>query len=716
MTSIKSLVSLLAISLFAAGCGGGSSRAGGGGSFGLTERPANAACLALTQGATGEVSTQRAFPALNLGDIVTGLYQAPNDASRWYATLKSGSIVSFSDVDNASSVTAITGEPTVDDRSEGGLLSMAFHPDFGTGGNRYVYLSYTARNSDDTMQSRITRYVLGTDNRLSSPLRILTVAQPSFNHNGGNISFGPDGFLYIGFGDGGGSGDEYGNGQNPQTFLSKILRIDVNSGSPYSVPSSNPFYGSSTHLDEIYAQGFRNPWRWSFDRMTGDLIVADVGQHNWEEVNRVTAGQNYGWPITEGNHCYEASSCNRTGLTAPIYEYNHEVGCSITGGFVYRGSDIPALQGRFVYGDYCMTGVQSFVPANPAATHAAISASGGAPNAITSFGEANDGELLMGTASGELYRFVHNDNAAGPVVPERLSDHPCFSNASMQELQSGVVPYSLNSPLWSDGAEKQRFFAIPDGRTITVDARGDFIFPVGSVLIKNFLHDDRLIETRFLMHEDGGWAGYNYEWNDQGTDATLSTTAHTRVIDDGYTHIFPSSSQCFQCHTSAANITLGPETAQLNGNQRYPGTGITSNQLETLQHVGFFTATLSTSQRERIMPALEDSTASLASRARAYLHSNCSGCHQPGGFPNTMDLRYDTPLADTGICNVEPVAGDLGISGGRLIVPGNLETSVLYQRMARRDSFQMPPLATNVVDEAALNVMSAWIEGMNGCD
>lgn len=717
MKSCHKWMSLMAAGLLIAGCGGGggSGRSSAAPPAGLTARPANTECVADAATGSGAVSTQRAFPGLNLGDIVTGLYQAPNDPSRWYATLKSGDLVWFSNNAGVTSVTPISGEPAVDDRGEGGLLSMAFHPNFGNGTNRYVYLSYTAPDAGE-MVSRVTRYVLGSDNTLGSPLQILELPQPATNHNGGNIGFGPDGYLYVGFGDGGGSGDTYGNGQNAQTFHSKILRIDVDAGAPYRVPTSNPFYNSSTHLPEIYAQGFRNPWRWSFDRVTDQLIVADVGQRNWEEVNLVEPGRNYGWPITEGNHCYNASTCNTSGLTAPIYEYDHEVGCSITGGFVYRGSAIPELQGRFVFGDYCMSGVQSFMPANPAQTHAAVSASGEAPNAITTFGEANDGELLIGTAGGELFRFIRTNVSEEPQVPQTLSEHPCFSDATRQQLSSGVIPYSINSPLWSDGAEKERFVALPDGQTLGVDTRGDLDFPVGSVLIKNFRHENRLIETRFLMHHSNGWAGYSYEWNDAGTDATLSTSAHTRMIDSGYTHIFPSSTQCFQCHTDAANIALGPETAQLNRQQTYPTTGVTSHQLDTWQHIGMFSAGLTSDQRNRSIPAPDDTASPIDQRARSYLHSNCSGCHQPGAFPTHMDLRYDTPLAQTGICNVNPVAGDLGIVGAKIVAPGSAATSLLYQRMARRDDSRMPPLASNVVDQAALAVVEEWINGLTGCE
>lgn len=713
---ITPFVSRLVIGMSAAVIFGGcNSVPPAGGPSGLETRPANSECVAFELPDTGAADARLAFPSINLGDIITGLYQPPGDSSRWYVTVKSGVLATFANTGTVTSHTRVTGLPTINATGEGGLLSMAFHPQFAS--NRYVFLSYTTSTAQNSMVSRITRYTLTTSYQLTAPVEFIELAQPAANHNGGNIAFGPDNYLYIGFGDGGGSEDQFGNGQNLATLHSKILRInvdtpDVATGKPYSIPAGNMISTASGFQKEIYAQGFRNPWKWSFDRGTGDLWVADVGQYAWEEVDRVTAGKNYGWPITEGNHCFNSTSCARAGLTAPVFEYNHDEGCSITGGFVYRGGAIPALTGRYIYGDYCSSDISSFDISSPLQTKQVLAA---APGSITAFGETIDGEVVFGTDSGRIYQLVASTASGPSPIPQTLSQHPCYDNAATQQLSPGVIPYGVNSELWSDGAEKSRFVAIPDGKKISAGVRGDLVFPVGSVLIKQFYHGARIMETRFLMRHSQGWAGYSYEWNNAGTDATLSTTAHTNVVDSGYTHIFPSPSQCFQCHTTAASITLGPEMAQLNGMLRYPTTNISANQLDTWTHIGLFATTPSSANRNRVIPALDDTSASVDLRARAYLHSNCSGCHRPGGFPSHIDLRYDTTLALTGMCNVDPASGDLGISGAKLLMPGNAALSLIYQRMARTDQHKMPPLGRNKVDTAALAVMQEWISGLGSC-
>jgi len=700
--------------------GNGSTDNGNGGTTnGVATRPHNSSCVALALSTPAATSAITAFSALHFDSTITGIYQPPADDSHWYVTTQAGVLATFDNDDAVAAYTRVSGVPTVNDRGEGGLLSMAFHPLFAT--NRQVFLSYTTDTSEHSMVSRVTRYTLTTDNRLTDAVVFIEVVQPATNHNGGNIAFGPDGYLYVGFGDGGGADDQFGSGQNPATWLSKMLRInvdqpDVGAGTPYSIPTENPFINRTGYKPEIFAQGFRNPWKWSFDRVTSQIIAADVGQNLYEEVDVVEPGKNYGWPITEGLHCFNADSCNKNRLADPIFEYSHDDGgCSITGGFVYRGSAIPALYGKYLYGDYCASGVKGFAIDDPQQTQLIVAAS---PGGITTFGQANNGEILVGTANGELYRIVNN-NAPTMTIPQTLSTHPCIADAATQQLSEGVIPYDVNSPLWSDGADKSRFIALPDDKTIHVADDGDFSFPVGSVLIKQFSHAGKPVETRFLMHHDSGWAGYSYEWNAEGTDATLSTTAHTKTIDSGYTHIFPSSAQCFQCHTDATHVALGLETAQLNRNFTYvstdTNTSITANQLDAWQHIGLFDAALSTTNRNRSMPALDDTSASVEQRARAYLHSNCSGCHRPGGYPDYFDLRFDTPLASTGICNVAPAAGDLGISGAKLLAPGNAELSVIFQRMNRRDAKQMPPLATGVVDAAAVEVVGEWINGLSGC-
>ena len=238
---------------------------------------------------------------------------------------------------------------------ERGLLSVAFPPNYVA--KRHFYVSYTNLLGD----SVISRFKLNPKNNSANPASeeiLLTIKQPFANHNGGLMAFGPDSLLYIGMGDGGSAGDPFKNGQNPASLLGKLLRLDVEANvSPYKIPPSNPFVNQPAWRGEIWAYGLRNPWRFSFDRQTGDLYIADVGQNNYEEVHVQSAaspgGENYGWNIMEGTHCYASATCNTTGLTLPVVEYDHQLGCSITGGFVYRGNETPTLQGIYLYGDAC---------------------------------------------------------------------------------------------------------------------------------------------------------------------------------------------------------------------------------------------------------------------------------------------------------------------------------------------------------------------------
>jgi len=288
--------------------------------------------------------------------------------------------------------------------SEQGLLGLAFHPSYASTGVFFVY--YTDRGGD-TVVSRFS--VTSDPNRAdpASEMVVLSQAQPAANHNGGQVVFGPDGYLYVGLGDGGGAGDVFGNGQNLRTWLGKILRIDVSHSEPYAIPPDNPFVGSDRAQEEIWAWGLRNPWRFSFDRLTGDLYIADVGQNQYEEINVQAAGnpggQNYGWPIMEGLHCFGAGPCDQAGLTLPVFEYDHSQGCSITGGYVYRGMAYPALQGVYFFGDYCSGRIwgmaqRSGVWQVAELAHEEIQ--------LSSFGEDETGELFAVSLSGAIYRIT----------------------------------------------------------------------------------------------------------------------------------------------------------------------------------------------------------------------------------------------------------------------------------------------------------------------
>lgn len=286
------------------------------------------------------------------------------------------------------------------EENEGGLLGLAFSPEFGSDGRVYVY--YTA---GDPRRSVLSRFrVVGDAIDVGSETVLLEVPQPYGNHNGGQIAFGPDGYLYVGLGDGGSGGDPEGNGQDVSTLLGSILRLDV-SGEGNTVPPDNPFVDTRGGRPEIYAYGLRNPWRFSFDRATGDLWAGDVGQNTWEEVDRIEAGGNYGWNVMEGLECYESSDCETSGLEAPRAVYGHDEGCSVTGGYVYRGTSMPELDGWYVYGDYCSGMIWAVNTADDSAP--VLLAEGGMP--IASFGETPDGELLVVTFMNSVLRLERSE-------------------------------------------------------------------------------------------------------------------------------------------------------------------------------------------------------------------------------------------------------------------------------------------------------------------
>jgi glucose/arabinose dehydrogenase len=398
------LVALLAV---LTACGGGGS--GGSGPGGAAVSGGNAPGGA-------------AAPGLALEVVVSGLsapmfLTSPAGDARLFIVeragririVQNGTVLAAPFLDINSRVTTL---------GEGGLLSMAFDPQYASNG--FFFIFFTAidpANPGVPGDIAIERFQVSSgDPNLAdpAPLRILTIDHRAFaNHNGGLVAFGPDGFLYIGTGDGGGGGDTLGNGQNLNALLGKLLRIDVSNasaGQPYTIPLQNPFVGQAGRRGEIWAYGLRNPWRYAFDAATGFLYIADVGQARIEEVNvaaAATAGLNYGWNITEGSLCYPGDPCVKQGLTLPVLEYAHDASgaCSITGGRVYRGSAIPELQGRYFYSDFCSGWLRSFFYSNGAAAEQTdwnITNVG----QIFSFGEDTQKELYMLTSTGSAYRIV----------------------------------------------------------------------------------------------------------------------------------------------------------------------------------------------------------------------------------------------------------------------------------------------------------------------
>jgi glucose/arabinose dehydrogenase len=362
-------------------------------------------------------------PTLSLVDsFVSPVYvtSPPVDSQRLFVVEQAGRIrVTPNDTSRATGPkTFLDLRGQISAGGERGLLSVAFHPQYATNGRFYVY--FTNVNGD----LRIVRYNVSTTNPDSADPAtadtVLKIAHPGqSNHNGGQLQFGPDGMLWIGTGDGGGYGDPNGNGQDRHSLLGKLIRLDVNGATGYVIPDDNPFKTDTAGEPEIWAGGLRNPWRFSFDRSNGDLYIGDVGQDNWEEVDVASAANgrgrsaNYGWNRMEGTHCYPPDpqeNCTKTGLVQPVTDYVHAFGaCSITGGYVYRGANVFALQGYYVYADFCAGSVGAFKYTGSGINSQRDISSRISPGGqISSFGEDAKGELYIMTLGGPVYRVIVN--------------------------------------------------------------------------------------------------------------------------------------------------------------------------------------------------------------------------------------------------------------------------------------------------------------------
>lgn len=354
------------------------------------------------------VTVERAFESLRFNRPVD-MQVAGDGSNRLYVVEQAGRVLSFADdpaVSAADLFLDIRPRVSRSDNEEG-LLGLAFHPRYSQNG--YVYVYYSASSPRRSVLARLTASGGVVDPESETVL--MEVAQPYGNHNAGQLQFGPDGYLYVSLGDGGAAGDPLDNAQNPTTLLGSLLRIDVDAASaglPYGIPPDNPFAGDGEgRREEIYAYGLRNPWRFSFDRETGWLWLADVGQSRFEEVNIVERGKNYGWDELEASRCFEPmEGCNESGLTRPIWSYNHSEGRSITGGYVYRGTRLPGLVGRYIYGDYVSGRIWALhydggAPVNHLLAHTNLP--------ISSFGQDSSGEVYILALTGEIYRLDPQD-------------------------------------------------------------------------------------------------------------------------------------------------------------------------------------------------------------------------------------------------------------------------------------------------------------------
>jgi len=700
-----------------------------------------------------------AFPGVSLSQPVC-ITSPPGETNRLFILEKTGSIIVITNL--ASPNRTVFMSLAVLSDSESGLLGLAFHPGYAT--NRYFYV-FSSRTQTTTQTGRhqcISRFQTSASNPnqglTASELFLIRQYDTAGNHNGGDLHFGPDGYLYASVGD---EGQQYNGGRHAQIitnkFFSAILRIDVDkrpenllpnshpsSSTNYFVPVDNPYVGvtsfngqsfnASAVRTEFYSIGYRNPWRMSFDPATGLLYVADVGQDRYEEVSVITKGANAGWAYYEGKQLakplYPSQTTIQTnpppGLTVPIQDYAHGSGSfqgnSVSGGIVYRGSRISQLYGAYVFGDYTSGNIwflrhdgNNTVPFQRIA---------GASGPVAFGTDPRNGDVLVAQINNSIIgRLEYSGVPSGTALPPTLANTGAFSDLATLATNPGIVPYDLNVPFWSDQAIKTRWFSVPNTNLdISFSPNGNWSFPTGTVWIKHFeleltngvTESRKRLETRFIVKNTNGVYGVTYRW-DSATNATLVPETgldETLTINDAGTlrtqvwH-YPSRSECLACHTPQGGFALGFNTAQLNRDLDYGGS--ITNQIEALRLAGYFSNAVS---NRHTLPALahaRNDEVSREYRVRSYLAANCVQCHQPGGILSALwDARISTPGSLAGIIN-GPVNNDFGNTNNRVIVPGSLAESVLFQRVANLGPSHMPPLATSLIHSEAVDLLAVWI-------
>ena len=653
---------------------------------------------------------------------------------------------------------------------DSGLLGVAFHPGFATNHLMFVYYTWVKSGTvvgdpntrpnpvlPNTYHDRLERYTLDANN-IATPDSVkvfVDLTNQTVWHHGGGMFFHPtNGLLYWTDGDNSvGDNDQIIN----KSLYSGVFRVDVDcrggnfSHAPprqplngytanYFVPNDNPFVGQSNVLEEFFCLGLRSPHRMTIDPVIGRIFIGDVGESSREEVDTIEPGEsglNFQWNYCEGNLGQMKSPY--VGISrGPVLDYPHTDGRAVIGGYVYRGKKFTRdLGGKYIFGDNVFRTIWAMdETATPAKKNLlCVMPKGTGPNSgtdytgLSSFGTDADGEIYFCQMS-SIGGYIYTLQRGGPpppkkVLPKLLSQTGAFADVAALQPADFLIPYGVNSPLWSDGAVKQRWMALPQGAKINFAENGEWKFPEGTVFVKNFAlpvddadpHALRRLETRLLIRDSsGGVYGASYKWRPDGSDADLVTAGTNEIINiktatgiRTQKWFYPGRQDCLTCHTVASGGVLGVKTRQLNGDYRYPN-GVNDNQLRVWNHLGLFDQPIA-EKRIFLFPRLvsvTDTHASLNLRVRSYLDANCSQCHRPGGAEAFFDARFDTPLSRQNVIN-GPVGNQMGISGAKVVVPGNTNKSMLFQRISIVGDNQMPPLAKNVVDTNAVAVFANWI-------
>lgn len=615
------------------------------------------------------------------------------------------------------------------------IYGFCYHPKYVENG--YIYLMANGPVKEMKKNNRIIRYTVDRKppHKLDPATELVILEWESNGHNGGELGFGPDGMLYCPTGDGTSDSDTLQTGQGVDDLLAVLLRLDVDHPDPgktYSIPKDNPFIDTPGARPEIWAFGFRNPWRMTFDKKTGGLWVCQNGQDLWEQAYLIQRGANYGWSVQEGSHPFYLERKSGPGpILPPTVEHPHSEARSLTGGVVYYGKELPELHGAYIYGDYStgkIWGVK--VDSEKKVTwHKELVDT---QFAIVGFAEGLNGELFVIDQGTGIYKLEPAPtDIPQPKFPTKLSETGLFTSVKDHQVHPALIPYNVNAALWSDGAHKDRFLALPGDAQIEFPGSKVWKLPEGTVLVKTFSLPTnpadpkslRRIETRLLTLQQKEWIGYSYEWNAEQTDAVLVEKIGkdvTYAVADAngkrdQTWHYPSRAECMVCHARGAEYVLGLQTLQMNRDHEYRGA--VRNQLETLSQLGI----LKTGDKKSDLPKPSselpkfadpyDAAQPLEDRVRAYLHVNCSTCHQPAGGGNAaMELEFAKAVKDMHILSETPKHDKFGIEGAQLIAPKDPAKSILLNRISRRGKGQMPPLASSLIDDRAVALLKKWIE------
>ncbi len=713
-------------------------------------------------------SVADAFPGITF-TTPTSMESPPGDTNRLFVAERRGQIHVITGIGSASPQKSLFLDISsrVDEFgfNELGMKGIAFHPGFLT--NRYVFVTYCHWDGTNR-RVRLSRFTANNDNPItanpSSELILINQKNDLDVHNINDIVFGPDGYLYLGIGDEGFSGNPGADGLNNSQRIDKdlwsaILRIDPDKrpgnlapnpheGIPldggnarFAIPADNPFLGATSFnglavspslvRTEFFAVGLRNPWQFSFDSLTDELWVADVGNDLWEEVTIMPPGSNGGWVFFEGNATGpRPDRIPPNGFTyqRPVWTYPHGNGTfqgfSITGGFVYRGSKYPGLYGRYLCGDYVSGNLWT------------IERTVGATNVTRIAGETGIVQFGLNPANGDILMLDLNNNTVrrlvasttGAVFPETLTETGFFADLTDLAPNPGVIAYEPNLSFWSDHAIKSRWFVITNTTDrIGPEREGPWHYPAGMMWVKHFdLELDRgnpataqRIETRVLVRTTNGAYGVSYQWNSNGTEAVLAPDAGVEfdlsITNNGLVEVqrwlIPSRAQCLACHLPSAGHSLSFNTRQLN----CPGAiaGVTNNFIALLDQAGYTSNSLGNPAQLPRHVRPDETEYSLEVRARSYLAVNCGYCHTgpQSPVPGAWDGRAFVKLDQTGTILV-PASSNGGDPDNRLIVPADVNHSIIWNRIAATNGFsRMPPLGSTELDAANIQLLADWISG-----